>query len=420
MADVPTQTTVEPAMDPVQQSLFGALRTGFNVLLTVMGVLMIAYLLSGLFRIDAGEQGLIVRFGKLVTNSGQTDSEIGPKVFTQGLEVALPDPFDEKIRVPTRKFVMELDTFSFQRDEADRDKPLSQIERRRIGLKPGLDGALLTGDKNLAHAIWKIEYNIFDAQRFIEHVRADVPTREGRYPALEEILGRLAESVIITESAWRRFEDITRGESSAFAAGVRRRLQSEIDALDLGVALGAVTVDTAEPQGVRNAYRGVTQAENELKEQIDNAQAEANAILNKTAGAGHTELLRIIRAYGAQQAVGAAPAELAPVRGRIEQALDRSGGEVAIRLRDAASAANEIRQRVEGQFSEFQNRLKQYRKYPRITTLELQNQMRRKILTSLQNEMFFVPDVDDLQILLNRDPNKKARREMEALQKSPR
>jgi len=137
------------AIDPAQESLSQALRAGFNVLRVIMVVLLVAYLLSGLFQVNPGEQGLIVRFGKLRTTAdGQS------YVFREGWHASLPDPFEEKIRISGQNYKVRLETFSFPLKEAEQKKELSDIDLStavpgRDKLKPGVDCTMISGDRNL-------------------------------------------------------------------------------------------------------------------------------------------------------------------------------------------------------------------------------------------------------------------------------
>lgn len=390
--------------DAGQESLIGALRTGFRILRVLMIVLLIAYAASGVFRVESGEQGLIVRLGRLVTNP-----ETKTKVFGQGWRRALPDPLDEKIRLSGRSTTLVIDTFCFSRSAEDQFKPLSTLAVFKEALQPGLDGAMMTGDLNLAHGLWRIEYRIADGEQYVRTVGETVD-------AVKPVLQRVTETAIMREAAWRRFEDVTRGDVASLAGSVRDRLRSAIEPLKLGIEIVGVVAETIEPPSVRPAYEAVTAAENEKKSREDQERAAATQTLNETAGPQYEELLARIREYGALEAMNPAEQSSRLARQAVDAALERSGGRVASLLRRADALGNETYETIKSQAESFTNWSRQYERYPRVTRMELWNQMLMTVLGAAF-EVFYVPESSRMDILTNRDPDLRTQREIERLQK---
>ena len=186
----PLSEPLAPAADPAQESLVSALRSSFAVLRLVILVLLILYAVSGVFPIEPGDQGVIVRLGKPILNMDEGSEYYETPVFGAGwIWWALPDPIDEKIRLPGRNYELETDAFLFSRSEDDikNDTDIATLRRSSPTLTPGRDGASLTGDKNLSHGLWKVEYRIADAAKFVTEVGeqpgnvepiAEAPVRE--------------------------------------------------------------------------------------------------------------------------------------------------------------------------------------------------------------------------------------------------
>ena len=146
--------------DPASRSLSEALLVSFRILKIVMLVLVVAYLASGVFTVQPGEEAIVLRFGKVA----------GPP-RTPGLRFSLPYPIDEKIIVPVKeKKTLELDSFWFQMRAKDLGKELDLISPMSDGLNPVNDGALITGDKNLVHLTFLITYRIADPQAYVLNV----------------------------------------------------------------------------------------------------------------------------------------------------------------------------------------------------------------------------------------------------------
>ena len=410
----PDPTREPGGTDPAAESLSRALRAGFNILRTLMVLLLVAYFLSGWFRVNPGEQGIIVRLGKLRINRAADSPHAGTAVFDPGLHISLPDPFDEKIRISGESRTLQIDTFCFVRDEKDIDKPLVEVLPVRDSFRPGTDGYLITGDHGMVHALWTVEYRIRDAEKFVRFVGENEQT-------VQRLLRRLTEDAIIGTVAGMPIDDVLRANVSGavtdFTVAVRRRVNAMLDRIGTGVVVDKVTAVTIEPGSVREAFIKVANARSEAETEINRARQEQERILSSTAGREYQALLDAIDAYGAAQAAGASDERLAEMRAQIDRMLEQAEGQVASRLQEARSKADEIRETVRREFESFRNWLDLYKKAPQVTALRLWVQLRDEILTSKQNEVFYLPDVNHLEIIVNRDLRKLLEAEAERFRK---
>ncbi|MFH1748030.1 MAG: SPFH domain-containing protein [Planctomycetota bacterium] len=396
-----------PPADPAHESLVRALRSSFTILRLIMILLLVGYVASGIFIINPGQQGLIARLGVLVENDDDNTM-----IFKPGWRPAWPDPIDEKITISGAIFKLETDSFLFRRSPKDiADKTdIATIRRPSSSLTPGTDGAMLTGDKNLSHGLWEVEYRIDDGARFVRTV--------GEQPRdVEPLLKRLFENSILREVAYRRVEDVTRGLADEVAKDVARRLQSELDELQVGLTVVKVQSSNIVPSQVAPAFTEVTRAENEKQQQEYAAGQRANAILNQAAGPQHAELLALIRDYGDAQLADRDAEVLARLRQSIDDKLEEAQGEVAVQLREAQAESDTVREQINREYEEFTYWLEQYRLYPGPTLVGLWAQMRQEVLGSNDNELFWVPDSQVIEILINRDPNKAIDAERDRLKK---
>ncbi|MEP0846467.1 MAG: hypothetical protein HRF50_06545 [Phycisphaerae bacterium] len=406
-----------PFRDPAQESLSQALRFGFRILGLIMVLLLVAYVASGLFRVNPGEQGLIVRFGRLVQNLGGEPPYGGTYVFGPGWHRSWPEPIDEHIPLSGEAFKLEIASFLFPRPEDQLAKPLPEIVPAVSELTPGVHNAMLSGDRNLSHGLWRVEYRIEDAEKFVRNVGE-------RVSRFEPLLRAASENAIVHVVAGLPVERIIFRNAEEgvvdFVSDVQRRVNEELERLATGVVVSKITAETVEPGVVRQAFLNVTRAQNERESSINAARQQALTILNEAAGAGHEALLREIEAYGAAQATreAAAADALAERRARIDDLLLSAEGGVAKRLREAQSRASEIRERVRLEFEEFVYYRSTFRQYPQLTAVRLWVQMREAVLGSKQNEVFFVPaDAQEIEILTNRDPQRLIDADIERYQK---
>lgn len=400
--DAPAALTHVPT-DPAQESLNNALRASFNVLRLVMVALLVAYIASGIFTVNTGEQGLIVRLGKL-----RAATPDGDLVFRQGLHWALPDPFDEKIRISGQTHALQIATFTIRRD-ADDKRPLSETIQPVGELQPGRDGAMLSGDRNLSHGLWTIYYRIVDADRFVQNV--------GERPeAVEPVLRRLSENAIVQAAAERPIDEIIRTGIDTLRDDVTSRIRQALAALDTGVEIDKIDAETIEPGVVRQAFRMVTDAQNERQLLIERAYERRNEILAQTAGSRerYEGLLDLINQYGAAQAAGADQARLDDLLAKIDERLEEAGGEVAVNLQDARSRSNEIREKLRREFEAFREYREAFRQHPLLTVTRLWTAMREAVLSSRQNEIIFIsPYEDEIEIHINKDPQRVIEAERE-------
>lgn len=416
--DLQPTVAVRPAeppavpVDPAQESLVSALRSSFAILRLIMLVLVVLYLVSGVFRIEPGNQGVLVRLGKLVVNNDKKSKHFGKRVFGEGWHwQALPQPFDEKIYLPGNIQTLKIDTFLFKRlgDNATNDD-IASIKPTSGTLKPGVDGAMLTADKNLSHGLWSVEYQISDAEQFVQNVgESDEQFRP--------LLQRLFETAIVREVAYRKIEQVTRTGIESLTEAVKGRLQRELNTCGTGVELVKVNANTIVPPQVAGAFNQVIAAENEKKQQEDQARQTATQTLNQAAGPQYRELMDKIAIYGAAQLVDAAPEKLDKLRADIDAALDGAQGQVAVRLREAQAAANTTREQLGREYEEYRNYLEQYRKYPSLTRVGLWSRMWSEVVSSKDNEVFWVPADGTIEIVTNRDPHRVLEAEQGRYQK---
>ena len=109
-------------------------------------------------------------------------------------------------------------------------KTLDEIGGRY--LQPGVDGALLTGDSFLIHALWKVQYRITDPVEYVTHLYGDQIGDEREKAVVRAAL----ENALIGAFAEEKAEDIIVGGPRLDAAikRVQEQTQKRLDSLDSG------------------------------------------------------------------------------------------------------------------------------------------------------------------------------------------
>lgn len=122
---------------------------GLRVVGYLAVILLILFWCSGITVVQPGEVALVLRMGRLVGDTPQT------QVRQPGLLLALPYPIDQVIRVPVQQ---------------EREAAITQLRLRGGGgsgqLDPILDGYTLSGDQHVLQVDLHVKYRIVDPIAF--------------------------------------------------------------------------------------------------------------------------------------------------------------------------------------------------------------------------------------------------------------
>lgn len=199
-------------------------------------VLLVLWFASGIYRVDADEQGVVLRFGKFHRTS------------EPGLRYHFPYPF-ETVYTPR----------------------VTTINREEIGFRsrPGAGAAnrmnvpeeslMLTGDKNLVSAQFEVQWRIKDAVKFLFNLRnPELMVKPIAETGLREVMGNTPLSLALSD------------KRQAVADDTKQLMQIILDEYETGIEIYEVNllaVDAPEP--VVDAFIDVLAAQQE-KETLRN------------------------------------------------------------------------------------------------------------------------------------------------------
>lgn len=297
---IPTKPGNETGLDTAEQSLADALSVSFRVLKGVMFLLMFVYIFSGVIIVEEGNTAVRYRFGQ----------EIG--TYGPGWHFGLPFPIEQKIIVPSSTQTLSLNE-SFWYNNPDDKKPEELAFQQ---LNPLNDSFLITGDTNVIHVQFGINYKI-NADKVDDYLR-----NVGTLERANDLVKTAAERGMIHYVATATIEEII--TRSTFQTGtIAAYTQKVLDDLQAGITVQQVLIDgrnQSMPNQVREAYSSVTRAQADKARTIQMARRQYNQTLGETAGGAHVELLSMIRAY--EWALGAEQDELASaLRAVLNQSL---------------------------------------------------------------------------------------------------
>jgi membrane protease subunit HflK len=263
--------------DVASQALSEALRVSFRLLKVAMVLVAILFFGSGLFIVKEEERAFVLRFGRLVRD-GEGQALLGP-----GLHFAWPFLVDEVVRFPVqRKLSLTVKDFWYEEPtQAQRQPPPPRIRATRAGYA-------LTGDANILHSIWSIEYQIDDPVKFFRQLgdpSAVVQAPEadtGAAETVDSLLRTLLNSAVIRTQATFRVDDALGGRRSALEKGVLDLLRRDLDRLDLGIVITKFTLDKlAVPLQTQAAFDEVNTAVYQSQTQRDEARAYARSLVTR-------------------------------------------------------------------------------------------------------------------------------------------
>ncbi|SNB64900.1 protease FtsH subunit HflK [Arboricoccus pini] len=267
--------------DKMRQFLPGGSGSGGGLkskrgLLLVGGVLVIVYLLSGVYRVEPEEQGIVLRFGK------------ENRIATPGLNYHWPAPF-ESVETPQ----------------------VTRVNRVEIGFRQGMqpvagrsssqdlsdEALMLTGDENIIDINFVVLWRISDAAHYLFNIRDPASTvKAAAESVMREIIGQTPIVQATTEG--RR----------AIEQRAREQLQSLMNDYGAGIAVDEVQLLKADPpQEVIDAFRDVQRAQADRERAQNEAEAYANDVIPRARGDAE-RVLQESQAYR-QEAVARATGE---------------------------------------------------------------------------------------------------------------
>ncbi len=238
-----------------------ALKLSFNFLKALVGILIIFYLFSGFFTIKQDEVGIILRWGKIVGVGKR-------RILKPGFHWAYPPPIDKVVRIPVRK-IKSVDIKEFWSPDLDK-KNISPSPF----LIPWLHGYIITGDENIIHTSWHVEYQIQDPLLYITNIKDEKTLiKDAVCNAIISIISNFS----VDEALRTRLENAS--------TLVKIEAQKRLDSVDSGISIIAVYLDrSVPPLQVANAFNRVIKAEQIKSSKINEAKSYANRVINTARG----------------------------------------------------------------------------------------------------------------------------------------
>ena len=224
----------------------GGTSGGFNVSLgLVVLVVVLIWLASGFYIVDASQRGVVLRFGKLIETT-----EPGPRWH-------LPYPV-ESVEIVN----------------------LSQVRTVEVGYRENVknkmlkESLMLTDDENIIDIQFAVQYFLKDPGAYLFNNRApDENVRQSAETAIREVVGRSKMDFVLYEGR------------EQVAAETTKLMQDILDRYQSGILVSKLTMQNAQPpEQVQAAFDDAVKAGQDRERQKNEGQSYANDVVPKAKG----------------------------------------------------------------------------------------------------------------------------------------
>jgi len=235
-----------------------------RIVLGTLGVLVVLYIASGIYVVQANEVALLRRFGAL-----------REETVTPGIHYRIPWPVDrvDKIRI-------------------------KEVKRMEVGFSPDLGDSryeallpyCITGDKNIIHTHFAIQYRIEDADKYLFTARDP-----------QRLLREQANRAIIEAVAEKGVDPVLTTGKRELELAIQASIREEVENIGLGISIVSIETKSIQPpRMVIDAFNDVITAREEKSTAIHEAENYSNRILPQ-AKAEANKLLEEAEAYKFQR-----------------------------------------------------------------------------------------------------------------------
>ena len=218
------------------------------ILLVAIGI----WLLTGFYRVEPDEQGVVLRFGEWT------------KTTQPGLNYHLPGPIETVLLPKVTKV-----------NRVEIGYRTAEDNRGRVGQQsvPG-ESLMLTGDENIIDVKFTVFWVISDAGKFLFNVRSPERTvKDASEAAMREVIGNTDLNSALSEGR------------SLLASETQSLVQNILDSYDSGILITQVEPQKIDPpEAVIGAFRDVQAARADEERAKNEAEAYRNDILPRSRG----------------------------------------------------------------------------------------------------------------------------------------
>ena len=307
-----------------------------------VGVFLVVWVLgSVVYQVDAESEGVVLRLGAYERTS------------QPGLHGKLPWPIETVSIVPIR-LVQTLE-FGFATALSGR---VTQYARPTPKL--ATVARMLTGDLNLAHVEWIVQYRINDAKDYLFHIGGHPDSKV----AVEDTIRDVAESVMRKSVGDASVDEVITIGRDQIASDAKLEIQKMLNVYKAGIDIVTVKLQAATPpEEVKDAFDEVNRARQNKERVVNEARGQRNRMIPAT-------------------------------RGRRDQMISEAEGYKA-----------RVIQGTQGRANAFLAQLAEFEKAPEVTSVRLYLAAMEEILGQVESKVVIDESIRGVLPLLNLDAN---------------
>jgi len=225
--------------------------------LIVLGVLLVAVILVAgtiFYQVEADSEGVVLRLGRYV------------RTTPPGLHTKLPWPIETVDTVPVQR--IESLEFGFATAQPGRRTQYARATAYQAEV-----ARMLTGDLNLAHVEWIVQYRIKDAFSYLFKIGGSADSRV----AVGDLIRDVSEAVMRKLVGDASIDEVITIGRDKIASDAKIEIQKMLDSYEAGIDIVTVKLQTAAPPApVRDAFDAVNRARQNKERVVNEALGERN------------------------------------------------------------------------------------------------------------------------------------------------
>ncbi len=390
-------------MDTANESLAEALKITYGLLKVAMGALVVLFVVSGVQSIKEGERGIRVQFGE------QVRANLEP-----GLRWSLPYPFGEIVRVgegATEIAVAKEFMPNIAGTQTDQEALEANIDRFNdlSTLKPAKDGSNITGDLNIAHTQWSVNYRRTNHALYVTNI---IATTEA------QMMKVVVQRAVVQVMATVNIDDLLKNSSESLEGRIRTLAQQTLDDLQAGITIDRIVLTRKNAAlSLRDKFNSVQTAAQTAGKDREDALMFRDQMLSEVAGRASDLLIEEINEYERLIELGLhqeSEAKLARIDAILEgREIEVDGqlvgslisGEISELLNEAhAISSNRVNQAI-AQLEHFRSKEAQFEANPQLMIARDWSSAMAEFLDKEFVSTIMLPVGVSAEMLINNDPD---------------
>jgi modulator of FtsH protease HflK len=255
--------------DAGSEALAEAFRSSFAIVKFVMLLLVVAFLGSGFFTVGPSEKAMILRFGEPV-GEGQK------ALLSSGWHWSFPYPIDEVVKIPITEIQQVKSTIGWYAVTPEQELS-GNLPAPGSSLTPGVDGYVISADRNILHTRATLYYQVDDPIRYVF----------GFASASATVQNALNNALLYT-AAHFKVDDILYNNRAAFQDAVLHNVTELADHEQLGVSIDHCDVESMPPRQLKYFFDQVTTARENRNKALYEAHTQENQVTNNASAQAYT------------------------------------------------------------------------------------------------------------------------------------